>query len=142
MAERIQARVGDTVETSFNLVYKKAEVARLPDHQDYGAIDFMMSCEVGGKEHSGAGIRAHPGERIICAVREVAQDDQRVETQWFFQNDEAAGPTFFQVGDLWKLYLGYVRKGAAFTEGPGSPRVHLLAEVELVANAPPPPRQP
>ncbi len=136
MAERIKAKVGDTVETSFNLAYKKAEVARLPDRSQYEAIDFVMFCEAGGREFLGSGLQASVGNHIVCTVREVTQDDQPVTAQWDFTASPSESPDFFKTGDLWQLYLAYVEKGGSPPGDLHSPRVHLLAEVELVAADP------
>jgi hypothetical protein len=136
MAERIKARVGDTVETSFNLVYKKAEVARLPDRDQYVAIDFVMTCDTDGKVFMGATVQPTSHSQIVCAVREVTQDDQPVTAQWLFVPDPATDPNFFKTGDLWHLSLSYVAKDGSPDSNPKSPRVHLLAEVELVAADP------
>ena len=137
MAERIRARLGDTVETAFNLVYKRAEVARLPDRQRYEAIDFMMQCDVANKIVIGAGRQPAEGNVIVCAVREVTQDDQPVTAQWSFSSP-SHDPAFFQAGEIWKLYLGYVSRENGTVEEPDKPGVHLLAEVELVGSDPAP----
>jgi hypothetical protein len=132
MAERIKARIGDVVETTFNLAFKKAEVARLPNPRKFEAIDFFMLADKGGKVMTGAGREFSDGSSIRCAVREVTQDDQPITAQFRFA-DSSQNRGFFAVGDVWKLFLSYSSKDESPTGDPKDPDSHLLAEVELVS---------
>lgn len=136
MAERIKARIGDVVETSFNLAFKKAEVARLPDPKKFEAIDFFMLSDKGGKVAVGAGRQFDDGTQIRCAIRDVTQDDQPITAQFSFAQS-AKNPGFFAVGDVFRLFVGYRPKDGNLTGDSKDPDSHLLAEVELVSGDPP-----
>ena len=132
MAERIKVRIGDVVETTFNLALKKAEVARLPNPRKFEAIDFFMAADKGGKLLTGAGREFSEGSNIRCAVKEVTQDDQPITAQFRFA-ESAQNRGFFAVGDVWKLFLGYCSKDEPLAGDSKDPDSHLLAEVELVS---------
>jgi hypothetical protein len=132
MADRIKARIGDVVETSFNLVFKRAEVSRLPNSAKFEAFDFFMFCEKGGKVKIGAGKSFNDGTQIRCATQDITQDDQAVSAQFSFASPRKdAG--FFAVGDVFQLFLTYRSKDATSGSDPKDPDSHLLAEVELVS---------
>ena len=135
MTERIKARVGDVIETSFKLAYKKAEVARLPDTARYHSVDFFMLCEAGGKVELGAGRELGPGTFIQSATKEVTQDDQEVSARFSFANTKETGDRLFVTGDLWKLFISYCEKDGNTSGKKDDTGTHLLAEVELVAAA-------
>lgn len=130
MAERIKARVGDTIETSFNLAYKKAEIARLPNAAKYATFDFFMMCEKGSKLQIGASREFVEGVFIRCQSRDITQDDQPVVAQFHF-GGTMGGSSVFSPGDLWRLYLAYCAKEGSPSGDPKDPDSHLLAEVEL-----------
>lgn len=136
MADRIKARIGDVVETSFNLAFKKAEVARLPDPKKFQAIDFFIVSDKGGKLAIGAGRQFDDGTQIRCAVREVTQDDQPITAQFSFASS-AKNPGFFAVGDVFRLFVGFCAKDGSLAGDSRDPDSHLLAEVELVSGDPP-----
>lgn len=132
MAERIKARIGDIVETSFNLAFKKAEVARLPDAAQHKAFDFFVLTTQGNKTANGASANFDSrGLGIKAAVGEVTQDDQAVTAQFRFANDAQSGETV-KVGDIWQLFLFYCAAPGDSPPSPNDPRSHLLAEVEIV----------
>lgn len=132
MAERIKARVGDIVETSFNLAFKKAEVARLPDAAQHKAFDFFVVSTQGGKTATNAGANfSEPGLAIKSAVGDVTQDDQAVTAQFRFANDTKSGE-MVKVGDVWQLFLFYCAAAGDSPPSAKDPRSHLLAEVEIV----------
>ncbi len=132
MAERIKARIGDVVETSFSLTFKRAEVARLPDPSKFEAIDFFILSDKGNKTAIGAGREFGEGTRIRCAVREITQDDQPIVAQFSFAQSPK-DPGFFAVGDVWQLFVSYCSKDGAASGSAKDPDSHLIAEVELVA---------
>jgi hypothetical protein len=136
MADRIKARIGDVVETTFSLAFKKAEVARLPDPRKFQAIDFFLLSDKGGKLAIGASREFSQGIKIRCAVREVTQDDQPITAQFSFA-PTSGEPNFFAVGDVFRLFVGYCPKGEGLAGDPKDPDSHLLAEVELVGGDPP-----
>lgn len=136
MAERIKARIGDVVETTFNLSFKRAEVARLPSPSNFEAIDFFLLAEKGNKLLIGAGRELVDNVNIRCAVREVTQDDQPITAHFSFA-PPSANPGIFAVGDVWRLFMGYCAKNASLTGNPKDPDSHLLAEVELVGGSAP-----
>lgn len=132
MAERIKARIGDIVETSFNLAFKKAEVARLPDAGQHKAFDFFAIEPKGKKEADGAGQNSFaPGVGIRAPAGDVAQDDQAVTAQFRFANDKQSGE-LVKVGDVWQLFLFYCSAVGEGRPPVDDPRCHLLAEVEIV----------
>ena len=132
MAERIKARVGDIVETSFSLVFKKAEVARLPDADKHKAFDYFMIAQQGAKMTSNAGTNFGPALGIRATVGDVTQDDQAVTAQFRFANDARSGE-MVKVGDVWQLFLFYCSAPGDSPPSATDPRSHLLAEVEIVA---------
>lgn len=134
MASRIKARMGDTVEASFKLAYKKAEVARLADAPRYQAIDLFMTCASGNKVQVGAGKAIGDGTIMQCDVREITEDDQAVKAQFFFGRDPKLGD-YCKAGEVWKLYLSYCAKDGGSDGNPDDPGTHFLAEVELAGSA-------
>jgi hypothetical protein len=132
MAERIKARIGDIVETSFNLAFKKAEVARLPDAAQHKAFDYFMISrdEVLGFANPTFGDR---GLAIKAVVGDVTQDDQAVTAQWRFANDDKIKSV--KVGQIWKLFLYYCDAPGGTTPEENDPKAHLLAEVEIIGPA-------
>ena len=135
MAERIKARIGDIVETSFNLVFKKAEVARLPDGAQHQAFDFFVLTTQGNKMASGASNNfGEPGLAVKAAAGIVTQDDQPVTAQFRFANDTKSGE-MVKVGDVWQLFLFYCSAAGDSPPPASDPRSHLLAEVEIIGPA-------
>ncbi|MEO8451797.1 MAG: hypothetical protein ABI647_18545 [Gemmatimonadota bacterium] len=135
MAERIKARIGDIVETSFNLAFKKAEVARLPDAAQHKAFDFFVINPKAKKIATNASNNF--GERgldIKAAAGDVTQDDQAVTAQFRFANDQKAGE-MVKVGEVWQLFLFYCGAAGESPPSEDDPRSHLLAEVEIVGPA-------
>lgn len=84
--------IGDTVEVSFKLKFKKAEVQRRPDRDSFQKIVVEGSTT---------------GNKLIAAFdRDVTTDDQTVTGEIAFIPAHFS-PDFFKPGETWTIIAGY-----------------------------------
>ena len=115
MAQSIQVKFGDTVRANFNLVFKRAEVARLRDPENFQKLGFNMTCRarnaivtaIGGPGTAGA-----PPSPVRCRDQNINLDDQPVEVDFVFDDSKT-----FQIDDIWELSFVYVGSPAQFPVG-------------------------
>jgi hypothetical protein len=98
--DTIQAKVGDLVEVSFTLDFKKAAVNQLPNKDKFKFIGFQLLLQAKGKVMTGEP-RGVP----------VTQDDQQITAVFNFDPDGMMGPDFFVAGEKWAVQAGYSETG-------------------------------
>lgn len=124
MAQSLQVKIGDTVRANFNLVFKRAEVARLRDPENFKRLGFQMSCRARSSFVTAVGGST---EGVIrCRDQNINFDDQPVEVDFVFDDTK-----LFQINDVWELGYCYIGE-AGFPAEDVHPRKHLLATVQLV----------
>jgi hypothetical protein len=122
MGDKIECPVGGVVETTFQLDFKKAQVAELPDAANFRFVVFSMDGNVGGKTESGFFVRPNSVE--------VTADDQKVVVRWTFANDpKKFGPDFFKAGEEWQLKASYQPTDSS--SGLAPDRTFVLGTVKL-----------
>lgn len=122
LGDRINCPLGGVVETTFQLDFKKARVAELPDGADFKFVNFEMLSRAQNKVD--AGLRIKP-ESV-----EVTQDDQRISVRWQFNNLPAQGqPDFVKVGDEWELRMSYMPTNSG--QSSASERLFTLGTVKI-----------
>ncbi len=122
LGDRIDCPVGGVVETTFQLDFKKKQVAELPDAVNFRFVTFSME---NTKERKTDSARVRPSSV------EVKDDDQRIVVRWQFTNQpEKEGPGFFGVGSEWSLQMSYVASGSS-GPAPKGERLFTLGTVKL-----------
>ena len=127
MAQSIQARFGDTVRANFNLVFKRAEVARLKDPENFTRAGFQMVCRTRAAQVSAIGGTTDSGP-VRCKTQNITFDDEPIEVDFVFDD-----PKTFQNNDVWELSFCYLGDSGNFPPADGGhPRKHLMGTVQLV----------
>lgn len=98
----IEIDVGDTVEVTFKLKYKKAEVQRRPDKDAYQRVVVEATSPVNSKV-------------IMAFDQEVTADDQAITGDISFAPTPHQ-PDFFKPGETWTVTASYT--GADLTPAP------------------------
>lgn len=126
MAQSIQVKFGDTVRANFNLVFKRAEVARLRDPENFTKLGFDMHCRARNAIVSVVGGSGAPSA-VRCRDQNINLDDQPVEVDFVFDDSKT-----FQINDIWELSFVYIGSPAQFPAEAVHPRKHPIATVQLV----------
>jgi hypothetical protein len=99
--DHIECPLGGIVESTFQLDYKKADVALLPNAADFRKVAFQLFCEAGGILNAGFEGQIRPQSVKVNA------DDQQVTVRWTFK-DFPKSPGTFKVDQNWQLQMQYV----------------------------------
>jgi hypothetical protein len=128
MAESVQVRIGDTVRANFNMIFKRAEVARLRDPENFQVVGFELNCTTRAAIVVATGGTTATGP-IRCRTQAILADDDPVEVDFVFQDDK-----LFRINDVWEMSFCYVGNPANFPpSGIPHPRKHLLGTAQLVS---------
>lgn len=153
MTARIQARLGDVVDITIPLRYRKAEVDRLPDREHW--THYLLFSDLGNpngdvalaaNSHDDgfplasdgfpAGVPLNPSDQFLSSYRPapVRNDDQEVTASlWLNPDLRSGGARVFKAGRTVEVVLVYVGGDLANETGRAKSRSHPVARIEVLA---------